>query len=130
MDGESCFYVLLVKSKLSKMGFAVQLQFIISQHSRDRELMNRIKVWLNCGYIKDRVNQDCVDFVITKFSDHINILIPFLQKYTLCSAKYREFQDFKQVAEIMKNKGHLTKEGLEQISKIKSNMNKNRLYTG
>jgi hypothetical protein len=31
------------------------------------------------------------------------------------------------VAEIMKNKNHLTKEGLIKIKKIKSNMNKNRI---
>lgn len=60
---------MVVKSKSTKTGFAVQLQFIVYQHDRDYDLMNRIKVLFNCGFIKNRVNQNCVDFLITKFSD-------------------------------------------------------------
>ena len=59
---------MVVKSKTTKTGLAVQLQFIISQHGRYHELMNLIKRFFNCGFIKDRPNQDCVDFCITKYS--------------------------------------------------------------
>ena len=37
--------------------------------------------------------------------------------------KVKDFEDFKYVSVLMKNKNHLTKEGLEEIRKIKSRMN-------
>lgn len=40
--------------------------------------------------------------------------------------KSLDFNDFCQVADIMKEKKHFTKEGLEQIRKIKAGMNKGR----
>jgi len=40
--------------------------------------------------------------------------------------KSQEFLDFNIVAKLMKNKEHLTQEGLEQISQIKSGMNTQR----
>jgi len=42
-------------------------------------------------------------------------------------AKLLDYADFKKAVEIMKNKGHLTKEGLEEICKIKVGMNRGRL---
>lgn len=40
--------------------------------------------------------------------------------------KALEFADFKSVAELMKDKGHLSVEGLQQIRQIKTGMNKGR----
>jgi hypothetical protein len=40
--------------------------------------------------------------------------------------KAEDFADYVKVAEIMKSKAHLTKEGFEQISLIKEGMNKGR----
>jgi len=72
---------------------------------------------------KKSVNQ----FTVTKFSDICDKIIPFLEKYPLQGAKLLDYADFKKAVEIMKNKGHLTKEGLEEICKIKVGMNRGRL---
>jgi hypothetical protein len=50
----------------------------------------------------------------------------FLDKYPLVGVKVKDFEDFKRVAELMNSKGHLTKEGLEAIRKIKQGMNTSR----
>ena len=76
-EGEGCFYVNISKSKLYKIGFVVQLYFQITQHGRDAVLMDNIKNYLNCGFIKIRKNQDCMDFIVTKYSDIENIVVPF-----------------------------------------------------
>jgi hypothetical protein len=47
-------------------------------------------------------------------------------KYPLYGDKTKDFEDFKLVAEIMKSKGHLTVEGLEQIRNLKAGMNTGR----
>jgi hypothetical protein len=40
--------------------------------------------------------------------------------------KVRNFEDFKKVSNLITKKSHLTKEGLDKILTIKSNMNFNR----
>ena len=40
--------------------------------------------------------------------------------------KFKDFDDFKRGSLLMKNKAHLTPEGLEEIRKIKMGMNKGR----
>jgi hypothetical protein len=50
-------------------------------------------------------------------------IIPFFETFPLQGAKSKEFKDFKEAAELMKLKSHLTREGLEQIRAIKSRMN-------
>lgn len=42
--------------------------------------------------------------------------------------KQLEFKVFKSVTDIMQNKEHLTKKGVNQIIKIQSNMNTKRIY--
>lgn len=60
-----------------------------------------------------------VDYVVVKFSDVIEKIIPFFDKYPILGVKKKDFDDFKLTANIMKNKEHLTLEGLEKIKKIK-----------
>ena len=50
-------------------------------------------------------------------------IVPFFQKYPIQGVKSLDFQDFCKVVELIKEKRHLIKEGLEQISKIKTGMN-------
>lgn len=40
--------------------------------------------------------------------------------------KSKDFNDFVKIAELMKNKAHLTSEGLDKIRKIQIEMNKGR----
>lgn len=65
-------------------------------------------------------------FDVTKFSDLIGKVIPFFKKYQIEGVKSKDFKDFCKVAELMKNKTHLTKDGLDQIRKIKEGMKKER----
>lgn len=54
-------------------------------------------------------------------------MIPFFFKYPIAGIKYLDFQDFCKVANIMKEKGHLTIEGSDAILKIKEGMNTGRV---
>lgn len=126
IDGEGCFYILISKSKSSKSGALVQLQFSISQHSRDIGLISLFKDFFRCGFIKKQKNQPCVVFIVTKFSDIRNIIIPLLQNNPLQGAKLQDYLYFVKVIEIMHSKAHLTQEGLDKVRKIKHGMNKKR----
>lgn len=78
IDAEGCFYILTAKSKLYKTGVSVQLQFTITQHSKDEKLMQKLKDYLKCGFIKYSKKQLLVTLYVTKISEIKNIIVPFL----------------------------------------------------
>jgi LAGLIDADG endonuclease len=51
-------------------------------------------------------------------------IIPFFEKYLILGNKSLDFEDFKKVANIIKNKEHLTSDGFNNILNIKSGMNR------
>jgi hypothetical protein len=104
----------------------VQLIFLITQHSRDRELMESLVSYFGCGRYVPRNNKDFGEFIITKFSDITDIIIPFFEKFPIVGVKALDFADFCEVADLMKNGAHLTREGLEKIRLIKEGMNRGR----
>jgi hypothetical protein len=67
--------------------------------------------------------QNEVSFRVNSLEDLTNIIIPHFSKYSLLSQKAADFYLFKQIIELMKNKAHLTTEGLQKIINIKSSMN-------
>jgi hypothetical protein len=84
---------------------------------------------LGCGRTELDPRGPVVNFVVTKLSDITEKIIPFFDKYPIVGVKAKDFADFRKAAEIMKDKGHLTPEGLEQIQKIKASMNTGRNYS-
>ena len=122
-DAESSFQVVVTKNKNTRLGWTVRLFFTIGLHSRDLALLLRIKEFFGCGYIVKDNNKNVVSFRVTSLEDFINFLIPHFSKYPLLTQKAADFKLFLQVTELMKNKGHLTTEGLQEIINIKSSMN-------
>ena len=122
-----CFFVKTSKSKTHKLGEAVQLIFQIAQHSRDSQLINSLVKYLGCGIYKESSTQGPMAiYTVTKFTDLTLKIIPFFDRYPLPGNKALEFADFKSVVELMKNKDHLSAQGLEQIRNIKTGMNRGR----
>jgi Iap family predicted aminopeptidase len=120
--------VRVISSSGSRLGFQVQLEFKLSQHSRDEQLMKSLIKYLNCGNVYR--HQDLSNLRVVKFSDLIEKIIPFFEKYKIKGVKLLDFNDFKKVAELIENKEHLTTEGLVllKIRKIKTSMNLGRKF--
>jgi len=87
--------------------------------------MNRLMKFFGAGNIYK--SRDTVYLHITKIEELNEKVIPFFEKYKIVGNKLKDYSDFKKVPELMNNKAHLTYEGLEEIHKIKSGMNKGRL---
>ena len=117
VSGEGNFMIRLINSPANKLGYQVGLRFQITQHSKDKLLMENIINYLECGYLS--VRNDIIDFRVTKFSDIVEKIIPFFNKYPLLGVKQKDFEDFKLVASIISAKKHLTEEGLAQVKEIK-----------
>jgi|SRR5690606_22319935 len=107
------------------LGEAVGLRFSIAQHVRDEELLKVLIQYLDCG-IYHNSQEETLKFIVIRFSDIKEKIIPFFNKYPILGIKSKDFIDFKKVVELMSNKEHLTLDGLEEIRKIKSGMNKGR----
>lgn len=71
-------------------------------------------------------HREVIDFRITKLEWLTEKVIPLFDKYQIIGVKAKDFEDLKKIALLMKNKAHLTLEGLDQIRLIKSGMNRKR----
>jgi NADH:ubiquinone oxidoreductase subunit 3 (subunit A) len=125
-EAEGCFYVGISKNSIYNAGSRVKLRFGLTQHSRDRTLMESLIKFWDCGSLEQPLDYNHVHFRISKFSDLHNKLVPFFQKYPLHGVKRLDYLDWCKVAELMQNKAHLTVEGLNEIRQIKAGMNKGR----
>ena len=102
------------------------MSFSIALHSRDEDLMRSLIEYLGCGTVNVRSGGSAVDFKITDFENLTNKLIPFLKKYPMLGIKDLDFADWCKVANLIKNKIHLTPKGLEEIREINKGMNLRR----
>jgi len=111
------------KSNTTKTGFQVQLRYQLTQHIRDLDLMKRILDYLNCGNIY--INRNAVDFIVIKLQD-LNRIVSLFNKHPIRGIKYLDYLDFLKAVELLNNKEHLTKEGLNQLEILKNKMNRGR----
>lgn len=126
-DGEGCFNIHITSSKTLVIGVQVKVRFILTQHSRDIDLMQKLVQILGCGGLSQYSGEKpAINLVVSKFADINTKIISLIKKYPLQSSKRLEFGDFCLVVEQMINKAHLTKEGLEKIKEIKARMNTRR----
>jgi hypothetical protein len=91
----------------------LQTIFIVTQHGRDRILLNRIRSVLDWGSIQD-VGRNAFDLRVAGLSPFTGKIVPFFECYPLSGAKKLDFLDFSKGISIMNSHGHLTKTGLAQ----------------
>jgi hypothetical protein len=97
----------------------------VSQHSRDAQLIEGLVEYLGCGKYYPSLSLNKVEFRVSKNTE-INKILLFFDKYAIQGAKTVDYLDFKRAAELMKEKAHLTEQGLKEILLIKAGMNKGR----
>ena len=123
-SGEGCFSVRLKKSIKHRLGFQTILTFKLTQHIRDKELMENFISYLNCGSVYTYLEE--AQYMVINTEDLVEKIIPFFDKYKILGVKNLDYQNFKKVIELVKNKEHLTTEGLDKILELKESMNKGR----
>ena len=121
-DAESCFYVRISRKKKSSTGWVVEGVFQIVLHKKDITLLERIKVFLGVGEIYKQ-GGDAYIYKVSSKKD-LAVILDHFDKYPLLTQKRADFILFKRIMELMKNKEHLTKEGLRKIMEIRASINK------
>jgi hypothetical protein len=93
-DAEGMFFINIQKSSGYKSGAQVILKFQITQHSRDEELLKSLVSYLGCGYYNASKRVDYGGFIVTRFSDIYDKIIPLLSKFPMHGNKRLDFADF------------------------------------
>nr|YP_009072345.1 LAGLIDADG endonuclease [Sclerotinia borealis]AHX83006.1 LAGLIDADG endonuclease [Sclerotinia borealis] len=125
-SGDGCFFVSIRNSITTKTKKAVVLKFHIVQHSRDTDIMEMLISTIGCGKIELVLKQSAVYFVVVRFKDIFEKIIPLFDNYPIQGIKALDYLEFKKVANLMHNKEHITEQGLSKIQSIKLNMNLSR----
>ena len=128
VDGEGMFYVGIVPSRgtsRNKSGWQVIYFLKVSQNPSGKIVLDAIKNRLGCGYIKPNSKSDPTDkslaYVVRDLPSLKDVIIPFFEGKLVI--KKRTYKKFKKVIELVSQKKHLSKKGMEQILDISYLMN-------
>jgi len=113
--------ILLKGRKRSNVSKYVNLTFQIGLHVADLSTLKFIQKELRCGNIS--VSKNKCNYYVSNYDSIINIIIPLFNYFHLNSTKYSQFIKFKEAADIIYNKSHLTYEGLSKLSNLKDIIN-------
>jgi hypothetical protein len=120
-DGEGSFKVSFRKRRDYAMPWKVSLCFNVSQ--RDQTVLNVIREWLRCGTMRTRADGVWY-YEVNTFTAIVENVIPFFDRFAFLSdKKQRDFAKFKQIARLIQEGRHLSREGINEILAIRRDMN-------
>lgn len=115
----------IYKSNQTKVGFVTQITFKITQHSRDKKLLELIANHLKCGGVYSH-SKNAFAYKVANFKDIRQIIIPFFKTYSIRGIKQLDFQDFCKISTLVGDSQHLNCKGITEIKLIKDKMNTKR----
>ena len=120
-DGEGSFNASFRPREDYACPWKVSLCFNISQ--RDPVILALFKRHLQCGTMRQR--QDGVWYYeVNHLTPILENVIPFFRRFGFLSAKKkRDFEKFIRIAHIVREGRHRSKEGIEEILKLRVDMN-------
>lgn len=129
VQADGTFGLNYTKQPRMKLGYTCQPQFRVTQHERDLIVLKRIIDSMGCGIIvKPTGDRDRYSISVGNVSDLVDIVIPLFEKAPLYGAKSKDFSDFAKGVRIIKDKGHLTTEGLNALKDLAYSMNTYRKF--
>lgn len=124
MDGKGSFNVSLRRRVDHTMGWQVVLTFNISQ--KESYILSQFKRYLGCGKIRQR-RDGLYYYAVTNITSIQQRIIPFFRRFKFISQKKRkDFAIFCRIAELINLKEHLEDDGLDQIIKLREQINEGR----
>jgi hypothetical protein len=120
-DGEGCFTITISPSAKMKTKWRVSIYFTINLHVKDMPLLEKFQSALGVGTIRT-TKAGMALFQVTSVKE-LQVILDHFAKYPLVSAKSIDFSIFKQCFEIIKDKKHLTPEGLLSLVALISSLN-------
>ena len=120
-DGEGSFNVSFRRRGDYAMPWKVSLCFNVSQ--RDRIILTLFEQHLKCGTMRSRADGVWY-YEVNNFTAIVENVIPFFDRFGFLSKKkQRDFAKFKQIAGLIQEGRHLSREGIDEILAIRRDMN-------
>jgi hypothetical protein len=131
VDGEGCFSVAIQRCRAVKLGWQVFPEFVVTQGAKSLSALQAIQQFFRCGTIHinrrhDNHREPLYRFCVRAVKDLREKIVPFFQDNPLRTAKQRDFELFVQVLELMGQRRHLARDGLEEIAQLASQINRQK----
>ncbi len=131
VDGEGCFSVAIQRCRVVKLGWQVFPEFVVTQGARSLAALESLQQFFRCGRIHinrrhDNHKEHLYRFCVRAVRDLREKVIPFFRENPLRTAKRRDFELFVQVLDLMKQKRHLSMEGIREIATIVKQINRQK----
>ena len=125
VDGEGCFFVGINTHPEMSAGYQVLPEFTVVQHKRDIGILYALKAFFGCGVI--RTNHAARMAYRVRGVAHLSErILPFFEKYPLKTKKGIDFLKFRKIVLMMKDRQHLTSEGIKSMQSLASQMNRGK----
>ena len=125
VDGEGCFHIGINQHSEMTTGFQILPEFTVVQHKRDVQILHALKAYFGCGVVRNN-HGDRMAYRVRSVEHLLKFIVPFFEKHELKTKKRLDFIKFRRVLLKMEQNVHLTKEGIEEIRELKSQMNRSR----
>jgi hypothetical protein len=129
VTADGSFVIRIAKASTS-LGETVRLVFAVTQHSRDLELMEKLQYAFGkskVGGTSKSQNRNICDFSVRSLAE-LSKVVSLFKNHPPKGIKQLNFEGFCKVFELVKDKAHLTSEGLDKIKEIRSEMNSKRIH--
>jgi hypothetical protein len=123
IDGEGCFTVTFNIKEKAKLGWELRPSFSVSQNEDKRQVLDLIREYFGCGYIRRDYSDRTVKFEIRDHNDLMERVIPHFDRFPFLSAKRNDFELFRKICERINRKKHLRREGFIEILNLAYLMN-------
>lgn len=122
-DAEGSFIVRIRQNPKAKAGWSVETKFSFCIHKKDRMVLDLIQAFFGGVGSITYASKDTLHYRIASLHDLINVVLPHFDKYPLNSQKRADYFLFKEIVLLIKNKEHLTIEGIQKIVNLRASIN-------
>lgn len=125
-DAESSFYIGFKRRNTNRTGWHLQPGFKIELHYKDAIICKRLLAFWGVGNFRIQENKgrnSVALFVVESTQDLVNVIIPHFDKYKLVTKKRGDYELWKEIVFMIKNKEHLTMIGLRKIISLRASLN-------
>ena len=117
-DGEGCFTVTFNRRPKMLIGWELRPSFSVSQNEDRRQVLDLMKEYFGCGYIRRDFSDKTVKFEIRDHRELMTKVIPHFTIFSLLSRKQKDFELFKEICERVDKAEHLTRNGFTKIVEL------------
>jgi hypothetical protein len=131
VDGEGCFSISIQRCRVMKLGWQVFPEFVVTQGAKSLPALQALQQFFRCGRIHinrrhDNHKEPLYRFCVRAVADLRERIIPFFRENPLRTAKQRDFELFDSVLQHMRERKHLSLEGIKEIAAIAKQINRQK----